>query len=234
MSVLDVAQQTAVYIGMNVPAALMASTEREHVELREIIQECAERIAFDAGHEWRLLHRLHTITGDGTSPGYALPSDYRRMTTDTQLWTSRLDYPLEHIDSPNRWLEIDELNYAFVVGVWADLGGELRFKPTLQSGETVRFYYLSDLIVSPASGDDTARFGADDDGFRLSERLLKLCAIWQWKEAKGLEYAEDMANYEMALARAIADDKGARDIRVGRGRRPRGVRYAYPRTLPST
>ncbi len=231
MTVLSVAQAVAPRIGMEVPTELMASTEREHVELIEIIEDCAKYIAFDVGHDWRLLITLATITGDGATATASRETDFSRMVHDGNLWSSRVEYPLEYIDSADKWLEIDVLSVDYIIGAWTDIGGSLQFKPTPEDGETIKYYYLSDLIVSPAAGNDTASFVADTDTFRLNERLLKLCVIWQWKEAKGLEYAEDMDNFQIALARAIVDDKGRRVISVGRGRRPHGARVAYPRTV---
>jgi hypothetical protein len=46
----------------------------------------------------------------------------------------------------------------------------------------------------------------------MPERLLKLSAIWRWKQAKGLSYEEDMATFEREKIRQIARDRGPRMI----------------------
>lgn len=65
-------------------------------------------------------------------------------------------------------------------------------------------------------------FTDDNDIFVLSERLLTLSLIWRWRSQKRQEYAEDLTNYETALATATGDDKGARILVAGSKRRRAG------------
>ena len=39
-------------------------------------------------------------------------------------------------------------------------------------------------------------FTSDTDTTELNEELLTLSLIWRWNRAKGLDYAEDMRNFE--------------------------------------
>ena len=57
---------------------------------------------------------------------------------------------------------------------------------------------------------------ADDDTFRLDERLLKLGMIYDWKMKKGSPYAEDMGTYSDAIANAMGRDKPSPIIIGGR------------------
>jgi len=57
--------------------------------------------------------------------------------------------------------------------------------------------------------------------------MLELCLIWTWREQKGLDYAEDMATAEVAMAREIEADKGARVI-TQHSRRNVRAKIAYP------
>jgi hypothetical protein len=80
----------------------------------------------------------------------------------------------------------------------------------------------------PAVGD---AFTADDNSYRLSERLLKLGMIWQWKADKGSPYAEDMGTYSDALASESGADTPA-PIIIGRMPISTAVNVALP--WPST
>ena len=42
--------------------------------------------------------------------------------------------------------------------------------------------------------------------------MLELGLVWRFKQAKGLDYGEDMRTYGVALADAIASDRGGRRI----------------------
>lgn len=229
MTILSVAKEVAKLIGITVPTNLIASTDREHVELVSMAQEMAERIA--AGHEWQKLSRIHTLTGDGSTEAFALPDDYDRMLVKASVWSSSLETALSPITDLDRWLELDVQSFDFVVNAWTIYAGQMNIKPALATGVTAKFFYVSDLIVAPAAGENKTTFTDDGDTFRLDERLLKLGIIWRWKSAKGQPYAEEMADYEEAKERLVASDKGSRIMRVGRLRMPSDVTVAYPQAI---
>ena len=101
----------------------------------------------------------------------------------------------------------------------------------MATGVTAKYFYQSNLVVSPAAGDNKATFTGDDDTFRIDEQLLKLGTTWLWKSNHGQPYAEDMADYEELKDRLVSRDKGSRQIRVGKIRMPDDVTLAYPRAL---
>lgn len=232
MTVLSVIQEVCPVIALEVPSAVMSSTEREHVELKNLANEMAVRIG--KRHDWELLKTLQTMNGDGATTAFSLPSDYMRMVKDAKVWSSRIQTPLTHITSVDKWLELDIQSTQYVIGVWTKYGGQIHIKPAMTATETAKFFYLSNLLVAPNSGSNKVAFTTDNDSFRLPERLLKLGMIWQWRANKGLPYAEDMATFEDALAEEVGNDKGARQIRVGRAKVPRDVSIAYPQEITAS
>lgn len=229
MTLLSVVQGVCTVIGLDTPTVVATSTEREHVELLGVANEMAERIS--RGHEWQILSRVHTLTGDGTTEDFSLPSDYDRMLVKSQVWSSSLETPLSPISDLDKWLGLDVQSFDFVVNAWIIYGGLMHIKPALASGVTAKFFYQSNAVIAPDAGSNKASFTADDDTFRLDEQLLKLGIIWQWKAYKGIPYAEDMQNYEILLSRRVAEDKGSRMIRIGRVRMPSDVTVAYPQAI---
>jgi hypothetical protein len=226
MTILSVCQNAAKYIGIDVPSGVFASTQRELVELAEIAQEMAGRIV--DGHDWQLLSRVATITGDGSTETFDLPSDYSRMLKEAHVWSSSLETALSHIQSLDEWLELDVQSFDFVINAWTIYGGQMHIKPALASAVTAKYFYQSNLIVQPSSGSNKAAFTADDDTFRLSERLLTLGIVWRWKESKGQPYQEPMQDYEELKSRLVLSDKGSKKIAIGRPRIPSDVSIAYP------
>jgi len=229
MTLLSVATEVAKKVGLNVPDVVATSTDREMVEMLSVINEMAQRIA--RGHDWQKLSAIATVTGDGSTEDFALPTDFDRQLVKSQIWSSSLETPLSHISDLDRWLGLDVQSYDYVINAWIIYGGELHIKPALASAVTGKYFYQSNLIVAPSAGDNKAEFDADTDTFRLDEQLLKLGVIWQWRENKGLPYAEDMANYEELKERLVARDKGSRMIRVGKVRLPNDVTVAYPQVI---
>lgn len=229
MTVLSVIQEASSNLGITRPTAVMASTTREHVELKDCINDVASTIA--KAHEWRALAVLKTYTGDGSEEDFDLPSDFDRMHVDDQVWSSTSQRPLSRVASLNDWQEIDVLNINVVFGAWIIYGGQMHIKAALANAATATHWYQSNLIVTLAGGGTGTAFVADGDTFRLNERLLKLGLIWTWKKDKGRAYAEDLDNYEELKEKLINADKGARKLIMGRRRFRSGVEMPYPGVL---
>ena len=229
MTIGAVFAEVAPVIGIAVPESVYGSTDENHVALAALANEMAQRIA--QAHDWQVLRRLQTYTGNGDDDAWPLPSDYDRMPVDQDIWSSTINAPMSQVNSANTWLGDLVRDDVGVSDRWHIVGDELVFNPVLEDGETAQFYFISNLIVADADSVTKAAFTVDTDSFRINERLLKLGIIWQWRAYKGVPYAEDMQNYEFALAQRIGRERGARKFAVGRYRYPRGVRVAYPRPL---
>lgn len=229
MTILSVVGLCCPRLSLEIPTTFIGQSRPEYVEILEIANEMAEVIA--KAHDWRALTTLKTMTGDGTTEAFALPTDYDRMITDAKVWSSSLESSLTHISSLDKWLELDIQSFDFVINAWTLIGGNMEIKPALASAVTAKYYYQSNLVVSPATGDNKTSFTLDTDTYRLPERLLKLGIIWQWKSAKGLPYAKEEDAYNAAMEQEIARDKGSRMIRIGKVRLPSDVSIAYPQAI---
>lgn len=217
MAVLDAIKQACSVMGLNVPLSVYGQTDRELIELQDVANEVNEGLV--RAYDWQSLKTIGTITGDGVTNDFTIATvapDYRRMTQKSTLWVkSRPFYPLEHITDTDLWLGIVTSGLTTTLGQWTIYGDQFHIMPALAAADTAKFYYISAWGVMPASGVNKPRFTLDTDTFRIDERLLRLGIIWQWKANKGLPYAEDMANYEVALQTAIARDKGSKILTVG-------------------
>lgn len=226
MSFFSALTEACQVIGIEMPVSIFGNSDRGATELAAVANEVAEMIVSD--HEWRDLMGIATITGDGATTQFALPSDYSRMAKSAELWSSRLDAPFTHISDVDRWLEISVRSIDYVTGAWTIYGGNFHITPAPAADETIQYFYVANRAVTDSSGSKKARFTSDLDTFFLGQRVLKLGIIWQWKANKGRPYGEDMATFQEALSRKKADDKGARVVSVGTPRLPRYGRLAYP------
>lgn len=224
---LSIVQDAATKLGVAQPSVLFGSTDRTAIELREALIEAADKVLH--AHAWQRLLTIQTNIGDGTTTDFSLPPDYLRMPKNAEMWSSRLQAPLAHI-SPEDWLRLDVRDYEVSIGVWTIFGGDIVYKPALASTETTRFWYISNKVVANDTSGTKAQFTADDDTFLLDDRVLELVLVWQFRTQKGLDYAEDMATAEIALARMIERDKGAR-ILTQTSRRSVCGKLAWPGVL---
>jgi hypothetical protein len=217
-------------IGLDPPAQLMSSTDREYMEMATVADEMATRIM--RAYDWQALQVQKTFTGDAATEAFDLPADYDRMPNAASMWSSRWTWAFNKITSTDEWLEYQVVPYTFINGNWIIYGDQFHFLPIMAVAETIKFFYISNLYAKDADNVPKAAFTADTDTFRLDEKLLKLGIIWQWKAGKGLPYEEDMQNYELALNKLMLSDGGARSTLSGnRNRYSRGVKIAFWQTV---
>lgn len=226
MTVLSACQQASRLMTLEAPLSIFGSTDTYAIELSALVNESAQAIA--KAHDWRKLTVLQTQTGNNAATAFDLPTDYDRMPMHADVYTTRSRTPLSRVPDLNYWLEIELQNLSGGIGWWFILGGQIHFKPVLSSTDAAKYYYISNKIATANDASTKATFSADDDTFRLPERLLTLDLIWRWRQMKGLDYAEAMRNFEIAFGEEAGREKGSRIIRVGQARMPNDVNYAYP------
>lgn len=231
MTVLSAIQRACTPIGLGVPTAVFSSTEREHLELQDV----ANTVAGDMAdfYDWQILKAIATITGDGTTTAFSLPSDYGRMLKKAELRASTFPgSPLEHITDTDEWLRIVVSGMTAGIGQWTIYGNQIQILPALANAATAKYFYIKNTIVDPASGSDKARFDMDTDTFLLDEGCLELGIIYKWKRNKGLPYAEELQDYNDKLAERAGNDKGSKILVVGRQRFGNSAaEYAWPGTI---
>lgn len=229
MTILSVVKDVALKVGLEEPDAIYTATNRDMQEMKALISEVVTDIL--ECHDWQVLRTIVTVTGDGSSEGHSLPTDYERMFMGTNMWSSRWTWAMQHITDPDEWLEYLVVPYTFVNGNWMLFQNFVQILPTMEATETVRYWYISNGICSPAVGDPKPAFTADDDTFRIKEKLITLGLVWKWRAKKGQPYAEDMATYEALKAYMIDKDGGSKPIVSGNVRPIRGKHYAFPQTV---
>lgn len=227
-TVLRVLQDVCPKIGLDVPTAVFGSIDREHMELAAMANDMAERIA--QGHDWQALTVEHSFTGDNVAEAFAFPDDYDRLILNGDVWNSRTNNPVDPLDH-NVWLGRETRGFD-VYSAYNILGNKMRVRPILEDGETVTFMYVKNVFAKSAASVEQDCFKADDDEFLLPDRLLRLGLIWQWRESKGLPYAEDMMTYEEVMAKEVRSERGSKVLVVG-GNKLRGYKTAYPHAIVS-
>jgi hypothetical protein len=97
--------------------------------------------------------------------------------------------------------------------VWRLWGGSIEIWPALASTDTITGEYRSKNWILGADGVSRQyQFLTDADTSLIPERILKLGVVWRWKQAKGLEYAEDYRTWDNERARVAGHDSGNKTI----------------------
>lgn len=231
MSLLTVCQDAAVELNQPIPIAVASGAS---VFARELLLHANRSArAIMEFHDWRALTVLGTLTGNGSSTSFDLPDDYDRMPKKARLHSaSWQNSSFRRADDLDQWLYLNDTAINGTPGNWIILGGQLQIYPAMPVTETARFYYISNAIVDPETGDNKSKFTADTDVYRLDERLLTLGIVWRWRAQKRLAFDIELRNYEIALSEAIGTDKGSRILTVGRQRMPAELAYNGVLGLP--
>jgi len=231
MSVLTACQQAAVKLNQTQPSSVFSTTDPFAVQLALAANEAAEAIL--SGYDWQKLKTLATFTGDGATEAFDMPADYARMPKKAKVhsttWQNALFVQATDEDD---WLYTKDIGITGTPGKWIILGGQFQVFPAMPVGETARFYYISNKIIgASATALTKTSFTDDTDVLFLNEKLLRLGIIWRWRADRRMEYAEDLTNFEIAMAEEYGGDKGSRNLTVGRVRVPGSVDTAYPGTI---
>lgn len=224
MTVLGALQSAARRLIGERPATIFSATGDFEAELADLATEVAVDVM--KAHDWQRLKVLNTLTGDGVTTSFPLPSDYDRMLLKGDVHPiNSLTWRYQRAEDEDQWLTLQDFNLTSP-GAYIIIGGTMQFAPAIPTGETARFYYISNNIAT-----GKAAFTLDSDVFLLPERLLTLGVIWKWKAQKRKDYGEDLKNFEIAQGQEIGRDKGSRIIIVGNQRMSANIQPAYPRAL---
>lgn len=221
MAVFDAIRKAVLRTDGSVINEAFSSNDQVAIEMADLANEVAAEIV--AANDWRILTRIATVDGS-QGEAYDLPADYGRMSGD--------------IDDPSTWFwgytafnDVNEFlrfkTGGFLLagnGGWIILGGQLQFYPAPSAGAT--YPYVSRWYARDEGGTLKAEFTADNDMFVLDERLLTLGLTWRWKAQKGAEYSEDLAAYEVQLAREASRDRGFYALRTPRNRFEGPIAYS--------
>jgi len=234
MSLLTVVREVCANVGVLAPSSVFANLNgnRTMQEMLTLANEMAQRITADT-RNWTKLKTLATFTGDGVTTAFPMPENYLRMPFSSNVWSSSsTQSPLRFVPNEDDWLRRRANNDTSSYGEWTMWGGQMHIFPALAAGATASFAYISKNSIALAGGGFSDTFMGNDDTFVISERLLRLGMIWQWKASKGSPYAEDMGTYSDALSNVSGFDSPA-PIIIGRTVISVNAQTAYPWPLPT-
>jgi hypothetical protein len=206
MSLLSIVQDASDRLGLTRPSTVVTSSDENARVLLGMAQEEGKTL-YDR-HTWQVLQTEYTFPTVAATVSYALPSDFDQIIKDTVFNRTRRRRMVGDL-SPSQWQETQASLVTMVNPAFRIRGSLFYISPTPTSAETVAYEYMSKNWCQSAALAGQAAWAADTDTGILNEELMTLGVVWRFKSKKGLDYAEDMANYEIAVNKAITKD-GAR------------------------
>ena len=146
MTVKSALQSAAVRLVGTKPTAFFSSTDKLSVELADLVNEVSQDIV--KAHEWRALDTLATVSGDDATELHDFPSDYDRMLTKGEVWsTSWAGLPFSRAKDLDEWYDIKSFSSSGAPGWWIILQGKMNIYPVLATGVDAEFYYISNKFA---------------------------------------------------------------------------------------
>src|SRR5690554_6151028 len=227
MTILTAAQAAIAKLVGRRPPAVVSSTDEICVEITALAQEAAVEIA--KAHDWQELTEVHEITADG-SDAYPFPSDYGRMVQASEIfdpnnWCSGY----HHVPDYSEWLQYQIGGIGLISpGIWTIRKNAFHFMPAPAAGQKAIFPYVRNTIFTSQNFNLKSRITSDGDSFVLDERLLTFALVWKYKAMKGLDYQQEVDDYNIALSQEMTRNKGARVTRSRRHGGSLDIRAAWP------
>lgn len=210
MQLLEIIQRVVRRLPLtNAVTSVVGTSSQILLQLLEIAQELGEDLM--RRHEWSILQTTHSFVAAGLTPDSStLPTDWDRYKAAASVWRSgSLLTPMSGPASYDVWHKLLVMPGIRFPGFWRIENGALKVIGA-PSGETVTHVYITNKWILDANAVTTkAQWAADTDSPLLPDILFRLGLRYMWKQTKGLDYAEDMKDFELELERRIAADRAA-------------------------
>jgi hypothetical protein len=218
MTVLSVVRDTMARLSLTQPTVVFTSTDLQVQQLKALLMEAAEDLMdYGDGAGWQSMQREHTFitVAQEAQTNTPIPPDLGSFINGTfydRTNQRQLFGPL----TPQQY-QAQKARPVLVQPFLAfrEREGDFLISPAPAAGETIAYEYVSNYYARSTAGVAKREFTADDDTTFLDEELLKKSLRWRWKQAKGLDYGEDMTSYERAVARAYGADAAAATLIIG-------------------
>lgn len=215
-NLLTIIQDVSDRVGLVRPTSVIGSSDPQVRSLSSLANQEGRDLSRRYG--WQRLTKEQTFTTVAAeTQTSALPDDFDRFIQGT-FYNRTKARPVEGPLTAQEYAD-----YKGRLSTWAFeqfrlRGNDILLLPAPAAGETMAFEYISLWWVATELHDTTgvtAEFVNDTDVPLLDSELMTLGVAWRFLRARGLDYSEPFAQYEMALAQLMGRDGGTRRLSMG-------------------
>lgn len=195
---------------VSLPAPMTAMSNQDTL-VQQIIGFCNEEGQEQAArYQWQVLQNQATFTTVASqlqvqmatvAPGW-------KYIVNNTIWNRDLRRPVYGPRSQSDWQQMQAMQINGPFNSFRIIADAINFYPIPAVGQVCAFEYISKNWINTSAGPTSSYWTNDADIPVLSDQLLILGTIWRWKQAKGLNYAEDFAKYERQILDAMGRDAG--------------------------
>lgn len=213
MTALSIIQNAARRLVISVPSAVFSSVDDEVIQMRELMNQEGKELA---RKPWTDLLREQTFTTVAQAvQTSAVPSDFGFYVNDTMFDRTENRKLVGPLNSFEWQREKAGPVFTSVYHAFRFRGGDLLVTPDPTAGNTVAYEYVTSQWAETSGGSGLSSMTADTDVARINEELITLGVMWRFKQAKGLDYAEEFRTYQMELDKYFGQDGGSPVLTMG-------------------
>jgi len=217
VTLLSTVQEAAEATGFESPSAVAGATDDNAKRFFRLANFEAQSLL--RRHNWAVLLKQGTITGDG-SANYALPSDYHRA-VPASFWTSSSSWKIGGSVTSQRWQSLQNgwavsttLSRQLMMRATAG-SKQIYFEPALSTGETVVYDYISNAMFDDGLGTQYAAWSDDTYSCLIDESLIVLGLVYRVLQSTGRDPSYAYAEYIETRNQLIGQDAPAERLSLG-------------------
>jgi len=224
MTLLSIVNGIADYTSGPRPASIAGNTNPDAQNYLRVVNKVGKKLM--KVYPWNILRKENTFTAGGTETLVAaasMPSDFDRFIAET-FWDQGTARLVSGPISATEWRGLKASSYNGDEIKFIYRGGDILATPTVGSGSSMVFEYISNQYVESNAAAPQTSFQADTDVSILDEELITLAATYDWLASESLpsnaafkdfkDYFDMLQDNENATAMiAVAGDIFSRDSR---------------------
>ena len=230
MSLLSIIRNAALIVGVDEPSFVKGNDEFTPKVMLALANRGGSnlvRMRNGWGGGWAVLTRMAVIETDAGRTEYDWPADYAAL-IDGTVWDRASHQEVRGPLSPQEWQQAKYGGLGSAAPryrIAAAASGNrtvLVLAPAPAAAETLVYEYISRNWVAAGEGEALTRrqFEEDTDIAAFDRDLMEMDLVWRFKQARGLSFAADLAEFEIERDRRFATDAGMRTLGIAGPRRP--------------
>lgn len=215
LSCLQIIQTACRRIGITPPAAAVGSVDPQVMQLLAMSEEEGQELS--DRYAWEVLQAeatFNTVAAQLQTTLAAVTSGFNYIVNDT-IWNRSLRRPVYGPKSQQDWQQNKAMQLNGPFNSFRVINDAINFYPNPTAGQACYFEYISKNWINTSAAGVSQVWTNDADTPKLNDQLILLGTIWRWREAKGLDYAEDFAKYERRVLDGMGRDASKPTLNMG-------------------
>lgn len=198
MSILSIVNEVADVTSLSRFDSVYGSDDPNAAAMLALAKEGGEEISRRA--DWRDMLKEFTAVLSPTE----LPEDFQRLIPGGAVRSADGVF-FRPVSNGSQWTVVKQIPsaqpYFFLTG------SQMQFHPQA-AGENALIDYVSINWIKTDGGEEVSDWTSDDDTPLFPERLLEKNLLWRWRRKNGLDFADQLAEFEADLNAEIKANRG--------------------------